>query len=146
MTATQMTTMSGGCLCGVLRFAARGEILDAGWCHCRLCQRHGGTPACAYCAVAADAFAITRGRPLAYRSSARAERLSCPTCGSALALRDLAGSFVSFNIAALDEPAAVRPRRHIWTASRVAWFDPLDGLPRFRDGGDTPEPPGEPGR
>lgn len=140
-----MTTLTGGCLCGAVRFEARDEILDTGWCHCRLCQRHGGGPAGAYCAVAAGDFQFTAGTPLAWRSSHWAERLSCPACGAALALRDLAGTFVSFNLGALDDPARVPPRRHIWTMSRVAWFDPADGLPRFRDGGDTPEPPGEPG-
>ena len=134
-------TFDGGCLCGALRFRAAGEILDAGWCHCRMCQRHGGAPAQAYAVVAAADFAVLRGTPSVYVSSAKGERLACPVCSSVLAFRDRPASFVSFNIACLDEPARVRPTRHIWTMSRIAWHDPRDGLPRFLDAGETPEPP-----
>lgn len=34
----------GGCLCGALRYALSGPSIDAGYCHCRFCQRASGAP------------------------------------------------------------------------------------------------------
>ena len=41
-------------------------------------------------------------------------------------------------LASLDQPQAVRPSHHIWTASRIAWFDIADDLPRYPENGPTP--------
>jgi hypothetical protein len=41
-------------------------------------------------------------------------------------------------LASLDEPAVVRPSHHIWTSSRIAWFDTADDLPRYPERGPAP--------
>lgn len=38
------------------------------------------------------------------------------------------------SIASLDTPDAVPPTLHIWTESKVAWFDARDHLPRYPTG------------
>jgi hypothetical protein len=38
-------------------------------------------------------------------------------------------------LASLDDPGAVHPSYHIWTASRIAWFDTDDDLPRYPERG-----------
>ena len=47
-------------------------------------------------------------------------------------------STVDVNLATLDAPETVEPTCHIWTESRIAWFDTADALPRYPDNG--PEP------
>ena len=37
--------VTGGCLCGAVRFAARVYLKDAYYCHCRMCQKSSGAPA-----------------------------------------------------------------------------------------------------
>jgi hypothetical protein len=39
--------------------------------------------------------------------------------------------YVDLTLASLDDPAAVQPSYHIWAASRIAWFDTVDDLPRY---------------
>jgi hypothetical protein len=122
--------LEGGCLCGELRYRISGQPRSADYCHCRMCRRAAGAPVVARLTVAEAALAWIEGRPAVYRSSAEAERLFCPNCGTQLALRD-EPDYLDVTLASLDDPAAVRPGYHIWTASRIAWFEVVDDLPRY---------------
>jgi hypothetical protein len=86
--------------------------------------------------VAREAFAWSKGEPAVYRSSRIAERLFCPSCGTQLAFRAIAEpDHLDVTLASLDYPEAVRPTHHIWTASRIGWFDTADDLPRYPESG-----------
>jgi hypothetical protein len=122
--------LAGGCLCGAIRYRISAEPRSADYCHCRMCQRAAGAPVVARLTVANESFAWTAGQPAVYRSSQRAERLFCPKCGTQLALRD-EPDHLDVTLASLDTPEAVRPSYHIWTASRIGWFEIADDLPRY---------------
>jgi hypothetical protein len=126
---------TGGCLCGALRYAARGEPIDAGYCHCRICQRSSGAPVLAWATFPEDAFAYTRGAPATYRSSERAGREFCASCGTQIAFREDGATRVDLNLGSLDDPASLPPEYHIWTESRITWFETRDELPRYPDAG-----------
>ena len=67
-----------------------------------------------------------------FRSSANAERGFCARCGSTLGMREaVLADRVQVCIGSLDEPDGVRIDDHVWTRSRIAWFDTRDTLPRF---------------
>jgi hypothetical protein len=101
-----------------------------------MCQRSAGAPVVAWLTMASDAFAWIKGEPAAYRSSQKAERLFCPRCGTQLVFREFAEpDQLDVTLASLDDPAVVRPSHHIWTASRIAWFDTADDLPRYPERG-----------
>jgi hypothetical protein len=121
--------LEGGCLCGAIRYRIRAEPRSADYCHCRMCRRAAGAPVVARLTVATDSFEWTGGEPALHRSSAEAERYFCRKCGTQLALRD-EPDFLDVTLASLDRPEAVRPSYHIWTASRIGWFDIADDLPR----------------
>lgn len=126
-----MTSHEGGCLCGAVRFRVGAAALDSGYCHCRQCQLNSGAPVVAWVTVPAESFVWIRGTPRAFASSARGRRLFCADCGSYLIFTDCdQPQEVSVNTASLDDPAAFPPRRHIWTESRIPWFDTADTLPR----------------
>lgn len=133
MTSTLET--KGGCLCGALRYAARGEPVDVGYCHCRICQRSTGAPVLAWASFGTDAFVYTKGAPATYRSSPRAGREFCATCGTQIAFREDNASRVEFNVGSLDQPDSFAPQYHIWTESRISWFETADELPRYPDAG-----------
>jgi hypothetical protein len=121
--------LEGGCLCGAVRYRISAEPHGADYCHCRMCRRAAGAPVVARLTVANAGFTWITRAPGVYRSSAEAERLFCPACGTQLALRDQP-ECLDVTLASLDDPKAVRPSCHIWTASRIAWFDTADNLPR----------------
>ena len=126
-----MKDWTGGCLCGAVRYALASEPFDAGWCHCRTCQLNSGSPAMAFASVAVNDWRIEQGEPRRVKSSDFGHRLSCGSCGTPLAMRvDHQPETVDFSIATLDDPGRIAPGFHIFWASKVAWFDPGDDLPR----------------
>src|SRR5690606_11424189 len=109
------TTSDGGCACGALRFSAKAEPLDAGYCHCRLCQRTTGAPVLAWVSYPIASFSYTRGVPARYPSSNHGHREFCSDCGTQIAYRDSEGArTVEINVGALDDSSSVQPRYHIW--------------------------------
>lgn len=131
-----MSEVEGGCFCGRLRYRVGGDPLDAGYCHCRMCQRSVGAPVVAWGTWPADRFAWIRGEPEALASSAAARRLFCRDCGTQLQFLDASEpGRVEINLVTLDDPAPFAPDHHIWTDSHVAWFEIGDELPQFPEGG-----------
>jgi hypothetical protein len=128
--AVMKLPLVGGCLCGAVRYQISATPRSADYCHCRMCRRSTGAPVVARLTVANDSFAWTKNEPAVYRSSPAAKRFFCAQCGTQLVLRDEPG-FLDVTLASLDVPEAVRPSYHIWTASRIGWFDTADELPRY---------------
>ena len=126
---------AGGCLCGNLRYAARSQPVWSGYCHCRLCQRSTGAPVLAWASFPSESFSYLEGSPAIYRSSEQGRREFCASCGTQIAFREVGAPTLEINLGSLDEPARVEPRLHIFTASRIPWFDTADTLPRYEDGG-----------
>jgi hypothetical protein len=126
----------GGCLCGEIRYRVSGEIIDAGYCHCRICQRATGAPVVAWLTVPVGSFSYLRGTPSVYRSSAQSQREFCGGCGTQLVFRRSEGPVtLDVTIASLDDPSLIRPEYHIWRESRIRWFETADTLPRHDDAG-----------
>lgn len=103
------------------------------YCHCRICQHLTGSPAMTLAQVPIADFVYVAGEPTVYRSSDHAERRFCPRCGSQLEFRRRPDpQTVEFCIGTLDDPVRVPPKAHLFTESRIPWFDTADQLPRRR--------------
>lgn len=44
---------------------------------------------------------------------------------------EILGDRVQVTLGSLDEPGRVKPQDHVWTRSRISWFEVADELPRF---------------
>ena len=136
MTSQSAPVLHGGCLCSAVRYALSGFPVDAGYCHCRVCQRANGAPVVAWTTVHATDFQYRQGAPTIFASSTRYQREFCARCGTPLVFRrQVAPDFVDVTLASLDDPDAIAPTYHIWCASRIAWFETADQLPRHADAG-----------
>src|SRR5262245_62100457 len=101
-------SLAGGCLCGAVRYRVRGEPVDTGYCHCTLCRRSAGAPVNAWTTFPIGAFAFTRGKPKAFRSSPHAVRHFCRRCGTQLTFRKTPKpESVDVTVATLDRPNAL---------------------------------------
>jgi hypothetical protein len=133
---TTEADLTGGCLCGAVRYRLASAPFGAGWCHCRMCQLNSGSPAMAFAKVPSADFVIESGGEhiRRYASSEIAERWFCGKCGTPLLVRDFAGTTHDFSAATLDTPEAVPPEAHFYYASHIVWAPAADDLPRFPRG------------
>jgi hypothetical protein len=126
--------MKGRCLCGFVRFEARGIPSNETSCHCSICRRSSGAPYVAWFTVRRDDFSFSSGEPATFRSSDHGTRAFCPRCGTQLTFQSTRfPDEIDVTIAALDDPELVRPRDHTFAASRVAWDVLDDALPVFAE-------------
>ena len=128
-----MAGRTGGCACGAVRYRLASEPFDAGWCHCRVCQLNSGSPAMVFASVPVDDFIVTAGEEAVARfaSSHFGHRRFCSRCGTPLLMQvDHQPETVDLSVATLDAPDEVTPGYHIFYASRIAWAEASDDLPR----------------
>ena len=124
--------ITGGCLCGALRYRVEGEPKLQGLCHCRNCQRLGGGGHVGWLCFDEAAVTIegpTRPYATTGGSGALATRFSCPTChaivyGTAEVMPGLTNVYAG----SLDDTARFKPTMAIFTRSRPAWDDSSRGL------------------
>ena len=128
--AAEAPGLAGGCLCGAIRYEARGAAYHRTVCHCSICRRSAGAPMVAWFSVKLADFAFTAGQPASYRSSNKAQRSCCPTCGTQLTFKLDAEDEIDVTICSLDDPEAVPPDDHTYVASQLGWVHLDDGLPR----------------
>jgi hypothetical protein len=129
--------ITGGCLCGSLRYEAAGEPLYAGYCYCADCRKASGSGCIPFMGFSSSAMNFS-GQPMSYRSkSARgtdAVRNFCRDCGG-LVFGGAVGISDSFTIYAgsLDDPLAFQPTVAIFAASRPPWALMPPGLTVFEE-------------
>ena len=125
--------LTGGCMCGAVRYELNSAPFDCGWCLCRTCQLTSGAPGMVFATVPVGDFAWTKGADLVrtVKSSSFGHREFCGECGTPFAMKvDHQPETVDFSVATLDEPDRVPPGFYIFWGSKIAWFDPGDDLPR----------------
>jgi hypothetical protein len=123
-------TYEGGCHCGALRYRVRGPLSDVAHCHCSVCRRVSGGLLVTWATLSCADFQWLSGTPQCYDSSPSCVRYFCSRCGAHVALAtDLSPETIDITITTLDQPEVARPRRHIWTSSRLPWLHLDEQLP-----------------
>ena len=131
--------LSGGCLCGGVRFELTEPPREAGYCHCTRCQRRTGTGSSAQARIDGDTFRLLAGRELigAWRhADGGFEKCFCRECGAHLFSRNPENPRqMSVRMGAFDGDPGVRPSFRTYVAYAAAWEPiPDDGLERIDEG------------
>lgn len=127
--------VTGGCLCGAVRYEAEGEPLYMGYCYCADCRKASGSGFIPFMGFLRSAVKFS-GQPLSYRSKSvkgtDAVRNFCAVCGG-LVFGGEVGSSDSFTIYAgsLDDPSCFHPTVAIFAAGRPPWALVPPGLTVF---------------
>ncbi len=140
-----MTTdkLTGGCMCGQVRFETSGESFGVAHCHCHSCRKHNGGPVVTLAGFKADQVTFSGEDRKRYESSPDVHRAFCGNCGTPLTWEGDAGEdlgyVIEFHISTLDDPEALVPTCHGFYPERISWFDVDDDLPRHQGfAGDSP--------
>jgi len=129
-----MSELTGGCLCGGVRFRVTEGPLGARYCHCKHCQRRTGTAFSLSAGVPASGFEILQGAELirSFQPPGGSPKAFCERCGGHLYAGDPADGAVHVRFGAFDTDPGVRADLHQYVDSKAAWdVLPDDGLPRY---------------
>ena len=127
--------ISGGCLCGGVRFAIAEPLGAFTYCHCTRCQRRTGTAASPEVAIEPGSLRFTSGEELVkgWQPPDRGyEECVCSNCGGQLFTRHPGGAIWSVRMGALDEDPGLMPKYRQFVAYAAAWEPvPDDGIPHY---------------
>jgi hypothetical protein len=125
-----MTKLGGGCLCGAIRYEIAGPLRPVVCCHCEQCRKSSGHFVAASACQPGDITFISDGSLSWYRSSRKAQRGFCATCGSSLFWRPEHERYVSIMAGTLDRPTGLQTACHIYVESASDYYAISDGLPQ----------------
>ncbi|WP_395018392.1 GFA family protein [Dongia sp.] len=130
-----MVMITGGCLCGAVRFTVSEGPITGRVCWCKVCQKLGaGGPAVG---AAFKSSAVTVAGALSdYESSAdsgnKMHRKFCPVCGTPLfSQAESRPNLVFIRAGALDDPEIAKPSSTIWVSSAPSWASIDPNLPQI---------------
>lgn len=132
-----MTQITGGCLCGGIRYGSDMAIAFAGHCYCEDCRKASGTGHCTHAVVPDSGFSVTgevRFFAKAADSGNMVRRGFCPACGSQLySTNDATPGLVYLRASSLDDPETVTPQLNVYVSRAASWDRPPADIPSFAE-------------
>jgi len=131
--------VTGGCLCGAIRYEVTDPPFDGGYCHCKTCRKAYGGLFGVWLGFKRAGFRITKGELRFYRTSELAQRGFCETCGSPVMYAYDGSEGYGINAGSLDHPEDWplmdgTSFGHGFVDSKVPWHTIGDELPRYPQG------------
>lgn len=137
-----MTTITGGCRCGQLRYSFEqdGPLLNY-CCHCLDCQKSTASAFADQLIVSTDALTLT-GRSVTFSteraSGGTTTNRHCPDCFSRVCNANTAYPAMTIvRAGTLDDPSELAPFAHMWTSRKRDWIAIDAAVPTFAE---TPDP------
>ena len=132
--------ISGGCLCGAVRFEVARFVGPFELCHCSRCRKASGSAFAAMIGVKTDDFSWVSGRDEIQRYEAPVEKRPpgfhtafCRRCGSPMPSFESTDDWFEVAAGILDDDPGLRPDRHIFIDCGSAWYEILDDLPQLTE-------------
>ena len=123
--------LTGGCICGAVRYEIAAAPIHVYTCHCTDCQRITSSAFSIGVVVPDDAFRLTgmegRMAPGILADSGRKKmRWICPECGTWLYGSPRPGTEYRGTVrvvrgGTLDDTSWLNPQTHFWTRSKQPW-------------------------
>jgi hypothetical protein len=115
-------TMTGGCLCGAVRFTAAPAKREVGACHCSMCRKWTAGPFMVLDCQGTLKIDDTANLGV-YRSSEWAERCFCTKCGTPLFYRLVASNLHFVSAEAFDDRKDFAFTSQIFIEEKPAYYD-----------------------
>lgn len=126
--------ITGGCICGAVRYQVNGSLRPVIACHCEQCRRFSGHFVAAT-ATRKNYFQLLNASGLKWYSYQSGLRQGfCQNCGSSLFFEDEQGERISIAAGSLDQPQGLNIAAHIFVAEAGDYY-PIDhSVPVAMDG------------
>jgi hypothetical protein len=125
-----MEPLTGGCLCGALRFTATGAPYRVGICHCMDCRKNHGAP------FHASAIFPETAVTLIGTWATWGDRSFCPTCGSPVFAH--IEDEIGINLGTFDAPDLFQPTYELWMIRRESWLPEFTGMRHYDQNRESP--------
>ena len=118
--------LTGGCLCGAVRYTLDAPVRALVACYCADCRRATGTAASINARVPGAAFRLVSGATRVFSRAADSGRLLerhfCADCGSPIYTRHADDEHqIILKVGSLDRQDGMAMAASIWTASAAPW-------------------------
>lgn len=128
--------LTGGCFCGILRFAIDGEVKLRALCLCKTCQKFSGGGGNFFLGIEAIHFRYTQGQPHRFTEPDEPDastREFCGECGVHIAARSpKAPGGLIVKVGTLDDPSDFgTPQIVCWTEEKQSFHLIPEGVSTF---------------
>lgn len=120
-------TLTGGCLCGAIRYTVNAPLTNVVACHCTHCRKISGAGSSHNAIVPTSAVTFTAGKAKRYQDTADSGNLLfrhfCGECGSSLfSQREKTPEMMVLKVGTLDDASGLKLVMNIWTDSALPWM------------------------
>src|SRR5438046_2213121 len=128
--------MTGGCICGTVRYESTEAPIAMFNCHCRTCQMVSGGPYTPVVLLKTKTFRLTQGA-LKHHFTEKVggggnKRGFCPECGSRVTGAEMKHRlpWIAVTASSLDDPSVLQPTHDIFTSHAQPWDRMDPALPK----------------
>jgi hypothetical protein len=119
-------SLTGGCLCGAVRYTISAPVAELRACHCTACQKVSGAGGSVNAVIPSSAFSLAQGTPKRFSATADSgrtlHRYFCGECGSPIySQRATAPETMVLRAGTLDDSSGMKITANIWCKSARPW-------------------------
>ena len=127
--------ITGGCLCGRIRYSGEAEPLRMVACHCKDCQRQTGSAFLTVFAFPKGTVTLT-GDPQIYTrpggtTGMPLHRVFCPDCGSSIMMYRDDTNRINITAGTLDDTSFFKPTANIYCETKQEWVPLAPEMRRY---------------
>ena len=127
--------MTGGCMCGAVRYRISEKPVATALCHCNRCRPQSGSAFSTVIIIKRSTFKL-EGETTVFEdvgaSGLRVGRRSCARCGSPLTTEsDATPDLMFVKVGGIDNNEWFKPQMELFATRRRPWVDPVPGIPQF---------------
>lgn len=127
--------LTGGCMCGAVRYKVSETPVATGLCHCDRCRPQSGSAFSTIIIIKRSTFEI-EGETAVFddvgSSGLHVARRYCPRCGSPLTTEaDVTPDLMFVKAGGIDRNEWFRPMLELFVGKRRPWVAPVPGAQQF---------------
>jgi hypothetical protein len=119
------SVISGGCLCGAVKFSVNNNFDDFYFCYCEQCRKVTGSSHASNLLTAIDNIQWLSGHDKVVRFDHPTRiftKVFCSQCGSGLPHESKNGQCLVVPAGSLDAEPSTAPNAQIFCSEKVGWF------------------------